>query len=158
MKMKAQAISRMSVTLPKCYNYGIIYSVKNDIKWKVRIIFYRIFNSSGKKAYDFPHNIYFSFHQPHFEYPSDLHHLCTSANSSERRRESKRKINTSIKCSIIINGAAILSVWQEEMLYHRERKRNAGVRFLCVVTNWDSDESMGNFRSHNSKKICSNGT
>jgi len=119
---------------------------------------YRIFNSSGKNAYDFPHNIYFAFHQPHFEYPSDPHHLCTSVNSSERRRESKRKINTSIKNSIIINSSATLSVCQEEMLCHRERKWNAGVRFLCVVTKWDSEESMGNFRSHNVRKIRSNGT
>jgi hypothetical protein len=119
---------------------------------------YRRFNSSGKKAYDFPHNIYFPFHQPHFEYSSDLRHLCTSVNSSERQRESKREMNTSSKYSIVTNGSAILSVWQEETFCYRERKWKTGVRFVCDVTNWDSEDSMGNFRSHSTRKIRSNDT
>ena len=125
---------------------------------KGSIVLYRSFNNSGKKAYDFPHNIYFAFHQPHFAYPSEGHHLCTPVNSSEKPRESKRKINTSIKYSIVISCSAILSVWHGEMFCYRERKWNTGVRFLCVVTNCDSEESMGNFRSHNLRKIRSNGT
>ena len=105
-------------------------------------------------------NIYFAFHQPLFECPSDLHHLCTSVNSSEKRRVSKRKANTSIRYGIVINGSAILSVSQEEIhiFYYRERKWNTYVRFLCVLTKWDSEESTGNCHSHNSRKIRSNGT
>ena len=125
---------------------------------KGSIILFRILNSTGKKARDFPHNIYFPFHLPHFEYPSEPHLLCTSVNSSGKRHESKRKINTSIKYSIIINDFAVLSTWQEEMLCHRYRKWNTVVRFLCVVTNWDSEESMDNFRNRNSRNICRNGT
>ena len=74
---------------------------------KGSIILYGIFNFGVNKAYDFTQNINFAFHQPHFEYPSDMHQFCISVTSSQRRSESKRKINTSFKYSIIINGSAI---------------------------------------------------